>query len=480
MSKPITVQKLDTGERPTRELLRLAMPIIGMTVSRMLMGFIDFAMVSTLGTEAQAAISPASILVFAFICTGLGAAQTIQTFVAQSDGRGEPSEAGAFGWQAVYIGVLMGLLTIPATRLVAPLYAWMGPAAHHAPEVIALEMQYTSVAIWAAAPAVICGGMNGFFQGVRRPAVSLIAILCSIVFNIVGNYALIYGNWGFPEMGIRGAAIATVLGWCVRAAVLMLAMTSRPFDAAYSTRSNWRPNFTKLGSIARIGTPASIQWLVDIGSWVVFTTFIIPTFGMVSMAATNIGIQLLHLSFMPAIGLAIALSSQVGFAIGRDRHDEALARTRVALRLTLGYMGAAGIGFMLAARPLVGVFTDDPEVINAGATVMFCVALFQLPDALCIVMSHALRGAGDTRWQAIVNGLCCWFIFIGGGTLFARVWPELGLAGPWSMCVAFVFVQGILFAWRWQSGAWRSIRLFDEAPVAAAPGAAVPEPVEPA
>ena len=125
----------------TAQLLRLALPIIAMTASRMVMGFIDFAMVSVLGTEAQAAISPASILVFAFISFGIGMASTVQTFSAQADGRGEPEQGSAYAWQTFYMAAVFGLLVWPLISFVPSFYEWIGDLAHHAPNVRRMEIE---------------------------------------------------------------------------------------------------------------------------------------------------------------------------------------------------------------------------------------------------------------------------------------------------------------------------------------------------
>ena len=194
------------------QLLRLAAPMIGMTVSRMAMGFIDFLMVSQLGTAAQAAISPATVLVFSVVCIGMGAASSVQTFASQSDGRGEPEQGSGYAWQTVYIGFVLMLLVWPIITVVAPFFNWVGELAGHDPQVRRLEIEYTEIALWCAMPSVVCAGLNGFFNGIQRPSVSLVAVLVSLVFNVVANYALIFGNLGFSEMGIRGAAVAHLQG----------------------------------------------------------------------------------------------------------------------------------------------------------------------------------------------------------------------------------------------------------------------------
>ena len=196
----------------------------------------------------------------------------------------------------------------------------------------------------------------------------------------------------------------------------------------------------------------------------VFLVLIIPPLGTTIMAASNIGLQLMHLSFMPAVGVGIALCSQVGFAIGEGRPERAVLCARVALRVVGVYMAAVGLLFWLAREPLVSLLNGDPKIIAAGARVMIWVAIFQISDAMCIVHLNALRGAGDTRWPAVAMGVCCWVIFAGGGWATAKFLPAWSLNGPWSMCTLYIVVLGVLLLLRWRSGYWRTIRLFANQP----------------
>lgn len=462
MLKQLDNPNVSGREHHALELLRLALPIIGMTVSRMAMGFIDFVMVSQLGTEAQAAISPATIFVFALACFGMGAAQSIQTFVSQADGRGEPQRAGRFAWQALYMAAFFGVLTYPVVVTTDVWYAWIAAAGNQPPRVAALVADYVRISLWSVAPAVACAGLDGFFNGVQKPRVALIATLTSLVANVIGNWLLIFGQWGFPAMGIAGAALATVIAWMVRAAILVAAMLLPEFDRRFRTRRALGLAPAELGQILRVGGPIGVQWLVDIGAWVVFMALIVPPFGTVAMAASNVALQYMHLSFMPAIGIGVALCSQVGFAIGEGRPEGAIAKTRVAMWVTGAYMGAVGLLMWLAGEPLMRLFNDDPEVIRTGRWVLIWAAIFQVFDAMGITYMNALRGAGDTRWPAIVVGLCCWVIFVGGGYAIMLVLPQLGFNGPWMVCTTYICVLGLLLWWRWHRGGWRAIRLFDE------------------
>jgi MATE family multidrug resistance protein len=447
---------------PTLQLLALALPIIAMMVSRMMMGFIDFWMVKYLGTAAQAAISPATMLVFTTACLALGIANSIQTFVSQADGRNEPEVCGSYAWQTLYLAAVSGLVVCPAALTTPVWYGWIAEVASHNAEMAKLEIAYTRIALWSVPFAVLSMGLNAFFMGVQRPRVALFAVILSLIVNATGNYVLIFGKFGFPEMGIAGAALATVIGWAVRAAFLAAAILMPEFDRRFNTRRSLAWSWPKVRGMLRIGGPTAVQWLVDIGSWLVFLSVIMPPYGVKAVAASNVGLQYMHLSFMPAIGIGIALCSQVGFAIGEGRPERAIRQAGVAMRLTGIFMGGVGLLFVLGGYPLMWLFNKDPAVIRLGQWVLVGAAIFQIFDAMSITYMNALRGAGDTRWPAVVVFACCWVIFVGGGVLVRRLLPELGLIGPWAMCATYIIVLGLMLRWRWRGGKWRQIRLFKE------------------
>lgn len=456
----------------TLELLRLALPIIALTVSRMLMGFIDFVMVSWLGTDAQAAISPATLLVFTVGCAGMGLATAVQTFVAQAEGRGEPHEAGGYAWQSVYIAAALAIVVMPAAAVTDTWFGWLAALAGHPEKVIPLEIAYVRIALLGVVLSVVTIGLEGFFNGIRRPRVALAAALVALGVNALGNWLLIFGKLGFPRMGIAGAALATVIGWCARVGVLVIAMLDPQLDRRYHTCRSLAFQWAKLKGLLSVGGPTAVQWLLDLGSWVAFLGWIMPGFGIVAMAATNIAVQLLHLSFMPAIGVGIALCSQVGFAIGQGQPDQARLRTRVAMWVTAVYMGVVGLLFLLAREPLVMLFNSDGGGVAAGAIVMIWAAVFQVFDAMGITYMNALRGAGDTRWPAVVIAACCWGVFIGGGLAVSHLAPAWGISGPWGMCTLYIILVGVALWWRWRGERWRRIQLFRAAVPAATSAAA--------
>lgn len=463
---------------PTLELLILALPMIGMTLSRLLMSIIDFVMVSQLGTASQAAISPSALMLFVIACLGMGMAQGVQTFVSQADGRKEPERAGVYVWQALYIALACGLLSAPITWAAPYWLAQIGKFGHHPPAVLAQEISFLSIALWSIAPMAATAALESFYNGIRRPGICLVGVIASLTTITVGNYVLIFGHFGFPALGIAGSGWATLAAWVARLIVLIVPLTWSEIDNRYHLLRAARLNIGKLLEVVRVGGPIALQWLVDIGAWLVFLELMMPPYGEATMAAAALAIQFMHFSFMPAIGIGLALTTQVGNAIGAGRPDEAMFRVRVARRLVVIYMAVMGAVFIFGGERLVSILSFEKQdqtlhadVLRIGAGMLIWVALFQISDALCIIYSFASRGAGDTKVPALLFFFCCWGIFVGGGYAAVMFAPQMGFHGPWMMCTAYIIVLSGLLWWRFHTEKWRKIRLFSG-------GASVPIPCE--
>ena len=475
MSEPIVLDyaaKLGDDEPATlradaARLWRLALPSIGFAVSRLVLGQMDFVMLTWTGTDAVAAISPATFLVFVVQSVGMGLAMSAQTFAAQALGRGRPKEGAAYVWQAIYVAGLFAMLSWPMIAAMPRFWAWIG----HAPAVRELEIAYCQITFISMAFSVVCAALDGYFNGLHKPRITLTSILAAVVVNGFWNYVLIFGKLGFPAMGIRGAAIATVLAWIVRSGIMFCVFMSPRNAREFGTRDEWRFNWNRLAAMVRVGGPTGVQWILDIGAWFVFMACLVGPFGKIVLAASNLAVQYTYYSFMPAIGIGIAVASKVGHSIGRHRPDLARRYTRVGMIMAGSYMLVMGLILALFRTPLIALFSSDPEVIRIGATLMIWVAVFQVFDAMQIIYTNALRGAGETRFPAIAVAVHCWVIFVGGGWLMTHYVPSWGYHGPWMTGTLYIALLGLVLWRRFESGRWERIQLFkdDAAPASGGP-----------
>jgi MATE family multidrug resistance protein len=227
-----------------------------------------------------------------------------------------------------------------------------------------------------------------------------------------------------------------------------------------------------LGGLVRTGVPNGIQFSNEMICWALFMSTLVGRFGTDHLAAGWSVLRFMHMSFMPAVGFSVATASLVGRSIGAGRPDDAVRQTHAALTVSLAYMTLWGIVMFVWRHDMVGIFADSGDVpaeqvariVAIGGTLMICAAVFQTFDALGIIYTGALRGAGDTLVPGIATVTLSWGMIVGGGLALVAWFPQWESTGPWLAATAYIVIYGLFMAWRFESGRWRSIRLLGGAP----------------
>jgi len=384
----------------------------------------------------------------------------VNTFASQCLGRGRPSDAAAYAWQGVILGLFFGLLCLPGVFAVP----WLTGQLGHAPAVREQENAYVRWAMLSAGPTMVSYALTQFFVGVHRPWLGCVATVAANAFNVLANWLLIFGHAGCPRMGISGAALGTVLATVVQCGILLWFYWSAQFRRTYATHRQIGWCRRKAAGVLRVGMPVGAQFGMDILSWTVFVAVVVGRlFGTAHLAASNIVFQYLHLSFMPAVGIGVALCAMTGKAIGRGDIELAKRQTYHATAVCMAYMGLCGVVFFFARTPLVKLFNSDPVVISIGAQLFVLAAVFQVFDGLGIAAMNALRGAGDTFWPSTYVAVLTWMVLIGGGLAAGVAWPEAGSVGPWLMATAYIILVGMALWVRFLRGHWRKMDIFGPA-----------------
>ncbi len=441
-----------------REVLVISFPIVVATCCRMFMDVTDYWLISRTGdSDAQAAILPAQMIMWSYIVIGMGTVSIIATLASQALGRGRTQTCSAYAWQGLYLSIgfwVIGAALWPALPSVFRL-------AGHSASIQLLENRYASICVWTIGPSVAAAGLSSFFNGIHRPRVTMVVALEGVAANAIVSYALVFGRFGFPAMGIEGAAWGTVVGTSYRTLRLAGALWAKSVDREFASRSSWRFDRGKIANIFRFGGPSGLQWCSDVTVWAIFTAVLVGSyFGKTHQLATNAAWQYLRISFMPCVGAGIALTTLVGRAIGERDLVRAIRVTRVCTGLMLAYMVVMSAVFYFGRSTLIGFFSSDPDVIRIGSGVMVCAAVFQVFDALGMGLNSALRGAGDTFVPSAVFIVSHWVIVIGGGFAAAELYPQLGSVGPWMAAAALIIILGLYLSWRWHRGAWKNIDVF--------------------
>ena len=187
--------------------------------------------------------------------------------------------------------------------------------------------------------------------------------------------------------------------------------------------------------------------------------WVMGQFGTRAMAANTFMLRYMCVSFMPAFGISAAVTALVGRYIGRGQHNLAVIRANLGFKVAAIYMLSCGVFFVVGRHLLMHLFTDDPEVLRIGSMLLVFAAIYQFFDAIYITYNGALRGAGDTLVPAIATAVLCWSITVFGGYLVARIRPQWGPAGPWTVATIYGVILGIFIYVRFRRGGWRSIHL---------------------
>lgn len=453
---------LESGHEPRwaglSEVTKMAWPIIAGSLSFTVMQFVDQALVSRLGDHALAAVGSAGLWSFTFCTFLLGILGCVTTFVGQSYGRGAKENCARYTWQGIYLSLILGALAILLWPVAGKMFQLMG----HSEEVTRLEVSYFRVRLLGYFFIAAQGALASFFQSVRHPMIPMWVALIANVVNVVLDVFLIFGVWIFPAWGVAGAAAATVVSLGIQVVLLLWFFLNARYNAEFGTRHTWRFDLAKCNDLFRIGWPNGLTFFLDLFNWTIFTSYVIGKHGPAALAAHTAALALIHLSFMPTLGLNQATAAIVGQYVGEGDIRRARNRTHVALKIAAAYMITVGVLLALYGEHLL-VFAFDPseEVVRLGRVLLVLAAIFQGFDAVNIVLFGALRGAGDTRWTALVAVAWGYGFFLPVAYVFSLV-LNYGAIGAWGVLIVYIMGMSGTVALRFRGERWREIKVFSE------------------
>jgi multidrug resistance protein, MATE family len=432
------------------EVLRLGLPTVAQMMSYTLMQFIDTWMLSHLGTVAPTAGANAGLFSFAFICMGMGVLFVVNTLVSQSYGQKNFADCGRYLWQGIWFSLGFSVVLIPLIPILPRAFTWFG----HEPELVRMESIYLAVMLATAVFKMIGTTFSQFLLATNRSLAVMVSTICGVSVNAVAAGLMIFKF----KLGITGAAWGQVIGVLVETAVLIAFAMRLPFRRQFNAL-DWSLRSAQLWKLIKVGVPAGFQIVADVLAWSLFGNWVMAKFGTTGMAANNFMMRYMVVSFMPAFGISTAVTALVGRYIGMGKPDAAMRRAHIGFMVTAIYMLCCGTVFFVGRNQLIRVFSDDPQVLRAGATLLVFAAIYQFFDAVYILYNGALRGAGDTLVPAIATGVLCWGITVFGGWFVASHYTRFGVAGPWTVATVYGIILGIFMFLRFQSGKWRRIKL---------------------
>jgi len=448
-----------------REVFRVAWPLIISMGSFTLMTFADRIFLARFSTTAIQAAVPSGIMVFCFCCGFMALASYSSVFVSQYFGAKDYPLCSV----ATAQGVLLALATWPILILMIPLGRWLLAVSGHAPEVLELELVYFTILMLGSGTIALGAAIAGFFTGRGDTRTTMITNVIGNGLNIVLDYAMIFGKWGFPQMGIAGAALATVIAGFVSPLILLALYFNKRFVAVFQTRSTFRYNHRMFWRIVRFGFPSGVHLALDIAS---FTLFVVLTGRLdpAGLAASNIALSINTLAFMPLIGLGIAASILVGQYIGRREPEHAERAAWNAWQIGMLYMLLTGITFVLFPQFYYSLFVNREtsgiplsDLLPVGRILLLILPLWGIMDASNLIIGHALKGAGDTDFVMYYSVTMAWLLLVPGQLLIVNVLKG-SIIWCWLWTAFYIAVLGLGYILRFRRDRWKSIDLMGRQP----------------
>jgi MATE family multidrug resistance protein len=277
------------------------------------------------------------------------------------------------------------------------------------------------------------------------------ALVSANLVNLLGNWTLVYGHFGLPKYGVAGSGWATCLSRTYMVIVLAIAVVyyDRKRQSGLWSASR-RLEWQRIRELMRLGFPAALQLLMEIGAFA-FATFLIGKLGAVPLAGHQIALNVASFTYMVPLGIGSAAAIRVGHAVGARDVQGAARAGWMAIILGALFMSCSGLMLFLFAKSIARIYTPEPDVISAGAVLLLVAAVFQLFDGLQVVATGALRGAGNTRIPMLANLVGYWIIGLPLGA-FLCFKMKLGALGMWEgLCLALIFIGCAMV------GVWHSV-----------------------
>jgi MATE family multidrug resistance protein len=448
-----------------KELLITAAPLILSTASWSVLQFIDRMFLTWYSPDAVAASMPAGILNFTFTCIFFGTAAYVGTFVAQYFGAGEYNKIGKSLWQGIYIAVIGSAAVFMLGFAAEPLFKIVG----HEAEVQKLEVIYFRILCFGSFGPIVSSVFSGFYSGRGENWPVMWISFISAGVNIILDYMLIFGRFGFPEMGVEGAAIATLIAGFTPPAIYAFLVFGRENNDKYKTLSNYSFDSKLFARILKFGFPSGVHMFIEVAGFSGFL-LIVGRLGTTELAATNIALNINTIAFMPMIGFGIAISMLTGQNIGKNSIDIAERVIWSGFQLCFVYMSLIALTYFFLPEIYIYPFAvnADPESfmkINDYALILLkFVAVYSIFDTLNLVFASAIKGAGDTRF-VMMMGLFLSLILLVIPSYVAVVIMGRGLYTAWAIASVYVSLLGFSYLIRFLTGRWKSMKVIEHIPV---------------
>lgn len=429
--------------REVRPTLVLALPIMSGMLSHTLIGLVDTMMVGWLGVVPLAAASLVNVLIHPGLIFSIGLLSAVAVLSSQAFGARRPAGSAEALRNGLIAAAALGLANALGWHALAPFLHLFGQ--DHS--VVAASGEYLLIYGWSIIPALLTHACKQFAESLRKAWIPNAILLGSVAVNALFNWVLIFGHWGAPPLGLEGAGWATLFARIIGFLVLIAYLLTRKEMQAYLPARWFAPlHWHELRALIRVGGPVGLQHLLEVGAFA-FAAIMMGWISKEALAAHQIAVTCAATTFMLALGIGMSACIRVGHAWGAAKYQDVRRIGFVGLFLGASVMGACGIVLMLGRYPIVGLFTQAPEVLALTVQLFIVAALFQLVDGTQVTAISALRGISDVRIPAVIAVLAYWVVAIPAAYVLG-FYTRLGPTGIWVGLAFGLGVAAVLFTWR--------------------------------
>lgn len=403
------------------------------------MNFVDTVMAGNLSAEALAAIAVGGAVFIPIVMFAAGILMAVTPIVAQHVGAREFSEIGITARQGLWLSQFLAIPVFFAIRNLAIVMELMDVA----PELIPVAAGYLDAISWGIFPLCAYMALRFFNEGMSATRPSMYFALIGVFVNIPANYIFMYGKLGVPELGAVGCGYASAIVSVVMFVGMLIFTKNHQSYQRFEIFSNFkRPEWSYVKEILRIGTPIGVSSTMEVTMFAV-VSLLMGSLSAVAVAGHQVAINFSAMTFMVPFGLATAITTRVGNAIGKENMPEARSRGYIGITMATFFMSITAIIMYLFPELITSIYTQDTDVQNVAVSLLYMAAIFQVSDGLQVSGYGALRGLKDTKIPMYVNLVAYWLIGLPIG-YYLGIIKDVGPQGLWMGLIAGLTVAAIL------------------------------------
>jgi len=440
------------------EVISLTWPAFIELVMSTLFSMVDTIMVGRLSSAAISAVglttSPFMVLLAVFAAVNVGTT----TIVAWNIGAGNTEKANTVARQSVILNFIMGIaVSVAGAALAHQIVVFMGAEADTIKDATAYFQIVSAGLVFQA----VNMGVTAALRGAGETTIPMIYNVGSNLFNVLGNYLLIFGKFGFPKLGVEGAAISTTISRFIACAVsLYIVFFSKRSTISIKVKGSYRIDFDIAREVFSIGLPSALEQFVIQGGLMMFARTV-SSLGTMTFAAHQIGLSICGLTFSPSMAFGVAGTTLVGQSLGANDEERAQRYADIIHHMAIAVACFMGVMFILFSYPLACLYTEELEVAAMASVVLKIMALAQPGQSTQLSLAGVLRGAGDTMFPLYSSAFGIWIFRVVVAYIFVHFF-HWGLIGAWAALVLDQYTRAAIVYFRYASGKWKYIKSRNE------------------